>query len=192
MAAQTQPLPTPEAYLEVERHSQSRSEYFGGERLAMTGASRRHNLVTVNLAAELRAALRGGPCECYVSDMRLKVAATGAYAYPDVVVVCEPPRFEDDVADTLLNPRVIFEVLSPSTEAFDRGEKFAHYRLIPSLTDYLLVSQREPRLEHFQRQESGWLFAEVSGLEAEIEVASLGARPALAEVYERVDFGEPP
>src|SRR5919198_4874617 len=118
---------TPEEYLALERAARHKSEYVNGRIYALAGASRAHNLIVVNVSAELRAQLRGRPCETYASDMRVKVSQTGLYTYPDVVVVCGEPRFEDAQVDTLLNPTVIIEVLSESTESYDRGEKFAHY-----------------------------------------------------------------
>src|SRR5206468_6291774 len=119
------------------------SEYINGQIYAMSGASREHNLIVVNLIRELSSQLRGRPCEVYASDMRVKVRPTGMYTYPDVVAVCGEPRFEDEQVDTLVNPAVIVEVLSPSTEAYDRGQKFAHYRKLESLTEYVLVAQNE-------------------------------------------------
>jgi Uma2 family endonuclease len=124
--------------------------------------------------------------------MRVKVSPTGLYTYPDVVVVCGELRFEDQHVDTLLNPTAIIEVLSDSTEGYDRGEKFAHYRALPSLSDYLLVAQDQPLIEHYQRQPDGrWLYSATHGLEAEVEIANIGCMLRLAEVYERVDFAEP-
>ncbi len=127
------PYVTPADYLAAERKSALKSEYINGHVYAMAGASRVHNLIALNTASELRAQLRGRPCEAYVNDMRVKVERTGMYTYPDVIALCEEPRFEDENVDTLLNPTVIIEVLSPSTERYDRGEKFAHYRRLESL-----------------------------------------------------------
>src|SRR5205085_5334550 len=119
---------TPEEYLILERQAEYKSEYFNGEIFAMTGASRRHNLVAANVLASLHGQLRKRPCEVYSSDMRVKVSPTGLYTYPDVVVVCNDPLFDDKQKDTLLNPTVLIEVLSKSTASYDRGEKFEHYR----------------------------------------------------------------
>ena len=132
-AAQTQY--TPEQYLELERKAPYKNEFVNGHIYAMSGASRAHNLITGNTHREVSSQLRGRPCETYVSDMRVKVNTTGLYTYPDVVVVCGEIRFDDAQKDTLLNPTVLIEVLSPSTEAYDRGEKFAHYRRLASLQE---------------------------------------------------------
>lgn len=188
MSAQPLPRLTPAEYLAQERAAEYRSEYLGGEVFAMAGANRHHNLISLNLGAELRAQLRRRPCEVYTNDMRVKVAPSGLYAYPDVVVACGKPAFEDSSVDTLLNPTVIFEVLSSSTEAFDRGEKFSHYRRLGSLTDYLLISQDRPRVEHYRRQEGGfWLFSEIEGLDARLVLESIGVELSLQEIYERVE-----
>jgi Uma2 family endonuclease len=182
---------TPADYLALERQAETKSEYFNGGIYAMSGASRNHNRITFNLARRIGNQLDGKPCEGYVNDMRVKVSPTGLYTYPDVVVVCGEPRFEDDQLDTLLNPKVIIEVLSESTEKYDRGDKFAHYQTLDSLTDYLLVAQNQPYIEHFQRQADGlWLYAATQGLEAEIDIATIGCVLPLAEVYERVTFPE--
>lgn len=186
------PIPrlTPTEYLAQERAADHRSEYLDGNLLAKPPGNRRHNLISVNLTAKLHPQLSGRPCEVYTADMRVKVTPTGLYAYPDVVVACGKPTFEDSSIDTLLNPTVIFEVLSPSTEAFDRGEKFSHYRRLGSLTDYLLISQDRPRIEHYRRQEGGfWLFSEIEGLDARLVLESIGVELALGEIYERVGLG---
>jgi Uma2 family endonuclease len=131
--------------------------------------------------------LKPQPCEVYPSDMRVRVSATGLYTYPDVVVVCGEPRLEDDEQDTLLNPSLIIEVLSPSTESYDRGKKFEHYRTLESLVEYLLVAQDEPRVEQFVRQPGGtWLFTATSGRDAVVHLPSLGCSLALAEIYDKV------
>src|ERR1019366_2678061 len=158
MATQPKTFLTPEQYLEIERQAEFKSEYYDGEMFAMGGARRGHNLIVWNLAGELGQQLRKRPCEAYQHDMRVRVSATGLYAYPDTVIVCGEPQFLDATQDTLLNPTVIVEVLSPSTEAYDRGRKFELYRAIPSLTHYLLVSPERMSAELFTRQEEGrWL-----------------------------------
>lgn len=141
MAPLALPYVTPAEYLAAERTAAEKSEYINGHVYAMAGASRVHNLIVVNTVSELRTQLRGGRCEAYANDMRVKVERTGIYTYPDVIGLCEEPRFEDENVDTLLNPTVIIEVLSPSTERCDRGEKFAHYRRLESLREYILVAQ---------------------------------------------------
>lgn len=142
-------------YLVFERSSDAKHEYLRGEMFTMAGAKRRHNLIVGNVVGELRDALRDRPCEVYPSDMRVKIEATGLYTYPDASAVCADPQFQDDAEDTLLNPEAIFEILSDSTEAYDRGKKFEHYRGIPALRDYVLVSQSERLVEHFVRQPDG-------------------------------------
>ena len=178
-------------YLALERQAETKSEYLNGRIYAMAGASRNHNRITFNLARRIGNQLGGRRCEGYANDMRVKVNPTGLYTYPDVVVVCGEPRFEDQHVDTLLNPTVIIEVLSDSTESYDRGEKFAHYRALPSLSDYLLVAQDQPRIEHYQRQPDGrWLYSATDGLDAQVEITTIGCVLPLAEVYERVAFAE--
>jgi len=184
---------TPEQYLEMERNAEHRSEYVNGEILAMAGASREHNLIVTNLVRELSALLRGRPCETYSNDMRVKISAA-RYTYPDVVIACEPPKFADGYFDMLTNPTVILEVLSPSTENDDRSWKFAHCRRLPSLVDYVLLSQYQPMVEHYTRHEMDlWTLQEVSGLEKILRLPSIGCELPLAEIYERIEFpSEPP
>lgn len=187
-AVSTQPRLTPEQYLDLERKATSKSEYLSGHIYVMAGASREHNLITVNISGELRAQLKGRPCETYVNDMRLKVSSTGLYTYPDVAVVCDDPRFEDNHLDTLLNPLVLVEVLSPSTEAYDRGEKFAHYRRLESLGEYVLVAQDRVRVEVYLRQGEQWLLRELSDLDSVLNLASINCDISLGEIYARVEF----
>jgi Uma2 family endonuclease len=178
---------TPQDYLDWERQQETRHEWFDGEIYAMTGASRGHNLVCVNVASSLHTQLRGQPCEVYTNDMRVKVSETGMYTYPDITAACGQPEFEDAEVDTLLNPVLIIEVLSDSTERYDRGAKFAHYRNLPSLQDYLLVAQTECRVEHYRRQDANhWLLSEYRGLEDTIELVSVNCRLLVADMYERV------
>ena len=131
---------SPQEYLAQERRADFRSEYLRGEVFAMAGASFEHTLIKDNISGEARSELKNGPCRVLTSDIRVKVDATGLYTYPDVAIVCDEPQFEDDAVDTLLNPRVIVEVMSDSTEKYDRGAKFVHYRQVPSLQEYILVS----------------------------------------------------
>jgi Uma2 family endonuclease len=178
---------TPEEYLEAERRAEEKSEYFDGEIYAMSGASLRHNRLVANLVGTLHSQLRGGPCAALPSDMRVRVPATGLYTYPDVSVVCGEPQLEDAHMDILLNPVVLIEVLSESTEGYDRGRKFEHYRRIASLQEYVLVSQKQPRVEGYRRQgEREWLLTEAVGLEESVELPSVRCVLSLAEVYERV------
>lgn len=182
------PRSTPEEYLVRERRAQYRSEYVDGRVYAMAGASRAHNLVAGNVFAELRAQMRGKPCEAYVSDMRVKVSRTGLYTYPDVVAVCGEPRFEDGHVDTLLNPTLIVEVLSGSTEGYDRGEKFSHYRRLESLREYVLVAQDRVRVEHFARHGEHWMLTESSDPDGALALPALDCAIALRAVYERVEL----
>ena len=147
MSQQIVPYVSPEEYLRLERQAEYKSEYVNGEIFAMTGASRKHNLVAGNIFRELGQQLRSRQCEAYVGDMRVKVTATGLYTYPDVVVVCGEPKFEDTFVDTLLNPTLLVEVLSQSTERYDRIAKSSYYRTLDSLSEHLLVAQDEVRLE---------------------------------------------
>jgi Uma2 family endonuclease len=188
MSTSAQSLVSPAQYLDAERRATERHEYVAGSVFAMVGASRAHNLIAGSIFAELRAQLRGRPCETYVTDMRVKVARTGLYTYPDVVVVCGEPELEDDHRDTLLNPTLLVEVLSPSTERYDRGDKFAHYRQLPSLAEYVLVAQHRPAVERFVRQERGWLLDTVTGLDAAVTLESVGCTLSLTAIYERVTF----
>ena len=146
---------TPEEYLETERKAETKSEYFAGEVFAMAGAGESHNVIVANVIIGLGTQLRGRPCKVYPSDMRVQVAPTGLFTYPDVVVVCGEPKFLDEKRDTLLNPTLLVEVLSDSTEAYDRGQKFEHYRQIESLQEYVLISPAAPKLERFLRQDAG-------------------------------------
>jgi Uma2 family endonuclease len=191
MSAQPQPRLTPEQYLERERAAQDvRSEYYNGRMYAMSGGTHPHAIVIGNLGSELGIALKKGPWFVTTSVMRVRVSKTGLYTYPDIVVVCDPPQFGDGRHDTLLNPTLILEVLSPSTEAYDRGFKFAQYRMLESLREYALVSQSEPRVEIFRRQPSGdWLLSESAGMESVCRFDSVGCTIAMKDAYDKVTFG---
>lgn len=176
-------------YLEIERKAELKSEFFEGEMFAMSGGTRWHSLIGTNLARELGTRLKGHECIAYNADLRLKVKVTGLYTYPDLSVVCGRPEMLDDEMDTLLNPSVIAEVLSDSTEAYDRGKKFEHYRQISTLQEYLLISQKEPRIEQFIRKPDGaWEFREAAGLESCLALPSLGVVLDLSEVFANVEF----
>ena len=191
MSAQPQPRLTPEQYLEIERAAQDvRSEYYNGRMYAMSGGTHPHAIVIGNLARELGIALKKGPCVVTTSDMRVRVNKTGLYTYPDIVVVCDAPQYGDGRHDTVLNPALIVEVLSPSTEAYDRGFKFAQYRALESLREYALVSQAEPLVEIFRRQPGGdWLLSESAGIDAVCRFDSVGCTVAMKDVYDKVTFG---
>jgi Uma2 family endonuclease len=189
MPIQPTPRLTPEEYLARERKAQTKSEYFDGEIFAMSGASPAHVLIVTNVVRELSGQLRPRDCTVYSTDLRVKVSATGLYTYPDVVVVCGAPRFEDEQNDTLVNPKVIVEVLSKSTQDYDRGAKFEQYRTIESFTDYVLIGQDKPHVEHFLRQSDGrWLLTETNRLDDRIELETIAAHLALADVYEKVEI----
>lgn len=180
---------SPEDYLAYERQNEFKSEYLDGEIRAMTGASMRHNSITLNVAAELRAQLRNSNCQTLAVDMRVKVPARNLYTYPDVVVVCGEAELEDEYLDTLLNPTLIVEVLSKSTAKYDRTVKFEHYRTLESLAEYVLVSQGEYRVEHYAKQPDGrWPLTDIRGPEGTVELASVGCTLALSVIYERVEL----
>jgi Uma2 family endonuclease len=191
MAVHDKRYVTPEEYLALERAAERKSEYRDGEIIGMTGATRRHSLITVNVGSELNRQLKGRPCEVHVADLRVLIAASRLYTYPDVIVVCGEPALADRYRDTLTNPTVLIEVLSPSTEAYDRGTKFEHYRTLDSLREYLLVSQSRPHVDHFMRQDGGpWLLLAASDLAATIVLPSIQCQLAMAEIYHKVKFGE--
>ena len=188
MTAQPKPSMTEEMYLEQERHSTTKHEYYAGAVYAMAGASEQHNLIALNIAATLHAQLRGRACRAYPSDMRVKVMQTGLHTYPDFTIVCGQSQFTNPVKrDTIINPTVIIEILSPSTERYDRGMKFQHYRTMPSLQAYLLVAQDNYHIECFIRHEhKQWLFSEAIGPEAIMAMPSIQGSLALQDVYEQV------
>ncbi len=187
MSRQTNPHLSIDEYLDLERKAEFKSEYINGEIVAMTGASREHNLITTNLTRELSNALRAKPCEVYSSDMRVRIPSTKLYAYPDVVVACGSPVFEDEFVDTLLNPTLIIEVLSKSTASYDRIQKFGCYRTIESLKEYLLVAQDEYKVEQYVRQADGrWLLSDIASIENIIELTSVDCMLSMREIYDRV------
>lgn len=189
MALRPERRTTVEEYLRMERESEGKRDYLNGEVFDMTGGSRFHNLISGNIFASFHRQLRNRKeCEVFVNDMRVKVEASGLYTYPDVAVTCEPARLEDEHRDTLLNPMVIVEVLSPSTEAYDRGLKFEHYRSQESLCDYLLVHQDKVHADHFIREEGNrWVFSEWKTLADILEIVSIGCTLSLEDVYEKTD-----
>ena len=189
MCALVNPRMSEQDYLAFERASEIKHEYFAGEIFAMSGASRAHNLICANTISILANHLREKPCELYPSDMRVRVSATGLYTYPDISVVCGKPQFADDRFDTLVNPTLLVEVLSPSTERYDRGRKFQDYRLLPSLQEYLLIAQDAPRIEHYLRQpDESWRLTDSQGLESSLILPTLDCTLALAEIYLKVTF----
>jgi len=191
MSTVPKPCFTREQYLAIERVAEFRSEFFRGEMFAMVGASRRHNLIAGNVSRRISEQFDGRPCEVYQSDMRVKVNKTGLYTYPDVVAVCDQPRFEDNQVDTLLNPKVIVEVLSPSTELWDRGRKFEHDRNIPSLREFVLISQDHVMVEKFAINDDGqWVLSDSGTLEDTLVLDSISCQIKLSEIYARIDFSE--
>ncbi len=189
MSQQIKSNVSPEEYLALERQAEYKSEYLHGEIFAMTGASRKHNLIGGNILGELNQQLRGKPGEVYASKMRVRVSASGLYTYPDVVVVCGQPHFEDDYLDTLLNPTVLFEILSKSTERYDRIAKSDYYRTLESLTEHLLVAQDEVHVEQYIKQADGrWSLIDFSSVDATIELDSIGCSLALRDVYDKVSL----
>lgn len=194
---ETLPSFTPDEYLAFERESESKHEYLDGVIYAMAGSRPAHSTICVNLSEIITRQLRGTLCRPFSSDMKVRCTPfsspakkkRGLFAYPDLVVVCGEPVYHDDQQDVLTNPTLIVEVLSPSTEAYDRGEKFWRYQGLASLTDYLLVAQHCPRLEHFAKQPHGqWLYTLAAGLTGSIFIASVDCHLPLAEVYEWVNF----
>ena len=178
---------TPEEYLIQERQRDCRSEYRNGEVVAMAGASPPHNRIVANLIGELHQQLKGKPCDVYPSDLKTRVTAM-RYAYPDVIVVCGEPVFDSEASDVLTNPTVIFEVLSASTEANDRGEKFADYQQSASLQEYVLIAQDKVSVERYTRQASGlWLYERLAQREDTLTLSSVSASLHLDEIYYRVE-----
>ena len=194
MALNPEKIWTPAEYLAFERaQSDAKHEYLDGRIIpmvetirSMAGASLAHNRIVSNLVISLGTQMRGRPCDVFSSDMRIHIPTTGLYTYPDIAALCGEPRFEDDQLDVLLNPDLIIEVLSPSTEAYDRGAKFDHYRSIETLQTYMLIAQDRAHVEQFERQESGWLLTVTKGLEASVRLEAISCELALADVYERV------
>jgi Uma2 family endonuclease len=182
---------TAEEYLAMERAGQDKSEFIDGEIVAMGGASEPHNLIVTNIAGELSVQLRGRQCRVYASDMRVDVRESGLYAYPDVVALCGEPILPDDQQDNLRNPALIIEVLSKSTEGYDRGRKFMKYRRIESLLEYLLVAQDKTHVEHYTRQPTdGWLLSESIALGDEVHLSSIDCHLKLSVIYDKVSISE--
>ncbi len=189
-----------EEYLEFERTSAERHEFLDGEIFAMAGESPKHSTINTNLIGEVVYQLKGKNCQAFSPNMKVqsghfikqKKTSKGLFSYPDLTVVCGEPQFLDETSDVLINPKVIFEVLSPATEAFDRGEKFSRYRAWnETLTDYVLIWQDIPVVEHFQRQDNNhWLLTIVEGLENSLEITSIDCIIKLIDLYDRINFEE--
>ena len=184
MGVQTQRVISEDEYLAIEREASYKSEYLNGEMFAMAGASRRHVAIVTNIVTELHSALKGGPCRVFSTDLRLRVSPSGLYTYPDVMVACGELEFLDEEVDTLLNPVLIAEVLSKSTRDYDRGDKFASYRSIASLQDYLLVDQNGCHVEYFSRRSGGrWILSESDDPGSSVHLRSIDVTLGLADVY---------
>jgi len=187
------PRIAPEQYLALERKADFKSEYHNGFIVAMAGTSTEHNQIAGNLYRKIGNRFENRPCQVYISDVRVRVSATGLYTYPDVVAVCGEAEFEDDELDTLLNPTMIAEVLSSSTESYDRGDKFAQYRRLPSLREYVLVAQDKVLVERYTRQGDEWPLTEFHSLDDALPLVSIGCEIALREIYALIEFpGEGP
>lgn len=187
MSAQPLPYYTIEQYAEMEESAPYKSEFIAGRIYAMSGGTPTHSAVAANISGEMRNLLRHGPCQVYNSDLRVGIMPLDLETYPDVTIVCGEPHVNPFDKNSIINPTVIFEVLSPSTERYDRGEKWEHYQRLDSLQEYLLVSQHKPRIEHYVRQDNGtWVFTSTEGMDAVVMV--LGASLALAEVYDKITF----
>lgn len=179
-----------EEYLAFERAADERHEYAEGEIFAMSGGTWEHNLIAANILRELSTAVLDRPCSANGSDMRIQIPATKRYTYSDVLVVCGQPVFTDEKRDTLVNPIVIIEVLSDSTESYDRGDKFEQYETLPSLRDYVLVSRKKMRIEHFHRQADGTWQRRVFGAGERVAFESIGCELDVDRAYLKV-FGAP-
>ena len=180
-------------YLALEQAAEFKSEFYNGEIFAVSGASYFHNRAKENLVGELHPQLKGGPCFTLSSDMKVKVEATGLFAYPDVVVVCGEPAFLDDRTDVILNPAIVVEVLSPSTEKYDRRTKLRHYQQIPSVREIVLVAQDEPFCERFARQADGsWTVTTAVRMDDELTFPAVPARVRLSDIYAGVTFPDTP
>ena len=184
---------SPEDYLAMERQADLRHEFVDGEIFAMAGESLEHSVICTNLAYLMVGQLRGKPCRTLSPNMKVRTSPSGLYAYPDLTVVCGEPVFHDQQRDVLVNPKIVVEVLSPSTEAYDRGGKWIRYQQIETLSDYLLIAQDQPLIEHYTRQADGkWLYSAVGDLADTVPLPSIDCRLPLAEVYDRIRFPEEP
>jgi Uma2 family endonuclease len=189
MAAEPRSLISREAYLALERESDERHEYIAGEVFAMAGGTETHALIIGNLIAALHSPTRRRGCRIYPGDVRIAISAIDIYTFPDVSLVCGQPQHEENRRDILLNPKVVIEVLSPSTERYERGQKFHQYQHIPSLDAYILVAQELPLIEQYVRHsEQEWLYSAARGLDATLALPTLECSLALADAYDLVEF----
>jgi Uma2 family endonuclease len=189
MQQSKQRVVSPKEYLAMERKAEAKSEYYMGEIFAMAGASRDHNLISTNIVRFLGNQLLDGPCSLYSSDMKVKIDKINKYTYPDIVIACEEEKFEDKEEDVLLNPMVIIEILSDTTEAYDRGKKFSHYQYIGSFVEYILVSQDSYKIERFLRQEDNkWIYEEFHNIDDSLTIESIDCRLPMNETYRKLEF----
>lgn len=181
---------SPEEYLAFEREAETKHEYLDGQIYAMAGASPLHNQICFNVSGEIHRQLKGSACVGYTSDQKIRTDLMDLFAYPDLTIVCGEPVFHDNKKDVILNPTVIIEVMSPSTESNDRNEKLLRYQNLSSLSDYILIAQNHPAVEHFIRQKGKrqWLYTLETEMEAEIQIASIKCTLKLADIYDRVKF----
>lgn len=193
MSSQPKKLYTLEEYFEIELNSEEKYEYWDGQIFAMSGASRGHNKISVNLTREISLQLKGRNCEVFHSDQRVKVPSWPPYRYPDLVALCGKPEYENiGGVDTLLNPTLVIEILSPSTEAFDRGDKFDYYKSIPSFCEYILVAQHRPFITQIVKQnDNKWLLSGFDKLEDIVTLSSIDCNLLLSDVYLGVEFPPP-
>lgn len=187
---QKHPIFTKQNYLDFERNQDNRHEFLDGNVYAMAGESFNHSTICFNLYGYMHERLRGKRCNGFSPNMKIATNDKGLFAYPDLAVVCGKTETFDNRKDIITNPTVIFEVLSPSTANYDRGEKFLRYtNYIETLNDYILISQDEPLVEHFTKQENGgWESVEIKGLDTVLEIESIECEISLAELYEQIDF----
>ena len=191
MSAAPQSYLSPSEYLAIERKAKTKSEYFNGQMFAMAGGLEPHNRIASNTLVRMGMQFLDRPCRAYGSDQRIKVQATGLYTYPDVSAVCGELELEEPRRDTLLNPQALVEVLSKSTERYDRGDKFEHYQRIPSLRDYVMISQKKHRVDHYLRQaDDTWLLRSYTSLDDVVELSSVQCRLALRELYDKVELSD--
>ncbi len=188
MSAQPEQYISLEEYFKQEETSDEKHEYYQGVLYAMSGATENHCLIAMAVGSNLYNQLDDKPCRPYLSDFRLKIEAVNLYTYPDLSVICGETQFADGRQDIFTNPTVVIEVLSESTEAYDRGKKFEFYRTIPSLQEYLLIAQDRPHVERYRRQGQDWVFTEYSALADEVVLDSIGCTLSLAAIYKRVRF----
>lgn len=175
---------TPEEYLAVERQAEYKSEYVDGVMYAMAGGSPEHNLIASNLLGELYFKLKNSACRVFNSDMKMRTPSSRKYHYPDVTVVCEKPEYADDEKDVLLNPLLIVEVLSKSTQGYDKERKFLYYQEIDSFSEYLLAAQDQPVVQHYVRQPDGsWIYKKIEGLWQSVELATINYQLKLKDIY---------